>query len=130
MASHDDKDIEAATRQQKKFEELDSADVDTAIADLFKSERGRKLLWWLLQIGKVGNQPFQLDPHATAFNCGELNVGQQMLARFVEINPIGFAELQIERQNESDRRTEYLNRVVSGGIDPSTGYSGPGDNDS
>lgn len=119
MASHDDKGAALAARQQKKFEELERADVDRALGDLFKTPHGRRALWWLLQIGKVGTQPFQLDPHATAFQCGELNVGQQLLARLVEVNPIGYAEMQMERQNESVRNAEHLNRLISGSDDPS-----------
>lgn len=118
MASHDDKGAELAARQAAKFAQHEKAEVDRALGELFGTHHGRRALWWLLQIGKVGTQPFQLDPHATAFNCGELNVGNQILARLIEVNPIGYAEMQMERQNESVRNAELLNRYVASGGNP------------
>lgn len=105
MASHDDKEQAAALKQATRWAELDEADINETIQRLLLEEKGQKFLWWLLQIGKVGLQPFQLDPHATAFSCGELNVGNQIQARVIEVNPLGFAQMQIDRMNESDRRS-------------------------
>lgn len=69
---------------------------DKFIADSLKRPDGRAFLWWLLQIGKFGTQPFGADPHQTAFGCGELNVGQQIFAAIVEADPAGFLRMQQE----------------------------------
>ena len=59
----------------------DEAEVDEAIRALFQHQSTRRLLWWLLQIGRFGTQPFARNALDTAFACGELNVGQKLADR-------------------------------------------------
>lgn len=66
---------------------------------------GQDFLWWLLRIGKVGLQPFAVDPAVTAFACGELNVGQQILARLIEVNPEGYLRILATQRSDEDART-------------------------
>ena len=44
---------------------------------------GRKWLYEILKRCHVFSTPFQNDPYATAFNCGEQNIGQMLLADIV-----------------------------------------------
>ena len=73
---------------------------DMLIRDLLARSDGREFIWWLLQIGKFGTQPFATDPHLTAFGCGELNIGQQIFAALIEADPAGFLRMQEEINNE------------------------------
>lgn len=69
---------------------------DLLIQDLLKRADGREFIWWLLQIGKFGTQPFAADSYLTAFGCGELNVGQQIFDAVISADPSGFLRMQQE----------------------------------
>ena len=102
MASHDDKPAEALARRQRQLARAQNQRVDNALAELSQSVAGRELLWWLLQIGKVGAQPFTTNALTTAFQCGELNVGNAILERIISVNPAIYVQMQQEHQNEYD----------------------------
>lgn len=126
MAQHDDKEAERYAREAGKFAALDDADIDETLRVLLTLDKGQKLIWWLLQIGKVGTQPFTVDPHTTSFQCGELNVGQRILDRLIEVNPTGYAEMQLKRKNEYERRDELIRSALIGD-DLFTGNDASGD---
>lgn len=116
MAQHDDKEAKRYARELAKFEALDRADIDETLNVLLGLDKGQKTIWWLLQIGRVGTQPFDRDPYVTAFQAGELNVGQQILARLIDVNPTGYADMQMKRKQEYERR-DGLARDASTGSD-------------
>lgn len=69
---------------------------DLLLTELLDRPDGREFIWWLLQIGKYGAQPFAIEPTVMAFACGELNVGQQIFAAVIEASPGGFLRMQQE----------------------------------
>lgn len=93
----------ALDRELTKRAEFVEAEINDAIGAALASAKGRRFLWWLLQIGRVGTQPFNLNPTATAFNCGELNVGNQILDRIVAVRPEGYVTMQQEHLDEHNR---------------------------
>lgn len=97
-------DSERRARQvQKRLRERQKATeqmIDNAIRLNSKTPEGRKFLWWLLQIGKVNTQPFTTNAITTAFNCGELNVGNTILARITDVDPASYVQMQQESLNE------------------------------
>lgn len=104
MAQHDDKTASAELRAQRKAEAHFEAQVNRGIAEALDTPSGRKMLWWLLAISRaIGVNPFAADPYRTAFQCGEQNVGQQVLARITEVSPEGFLAMQKENLNEWNR---------------------------
>lgn len=114
MAQHDDKQAERLNRELTKYEKLDEAEINQVIESLIADPKGGKFLWWLLQAGKYGINPFSPDPTTMAFQAGEMNVGNAILARIVEVNPMGFAQLQMNRKLESDRRYSSAQRLANG----------------
>lgn len=116
MAQHDDKQAARYARELKKYEALDNAEINEAIREALTSPRGKKLLWWLLEIGGYGRNPFSTDALIMAMQCGEMNSGAALMARLIEVNPLGFAEMQLERKAESDRR-DTAARNIAGGND-------------
>lgn len=99
------RDLKAAERMQAFVD----SEIDTALAACLQSVTGRRLVTWLLQISYVGRQPFA--PGAgdqTAFNCGELNVGQQILARILRVSPEAYIAMLKEPANGNltDPRTD------------------------
>lgn len=97
---HEDHALAKKTREAKQDDKAREKDLNAVFRALGETAPGRTFLWWLLEIGKIGQQPFALDPHVTAFNCGELNVGQQISAQFQHADPKGYLELLKENQSE------------------------------
>lgn len=91
-----------------RWKQEDETAVNTAIDALLKHTHGRKALWWLLQIGRVGQQPFANNALQTAFACGELNVGQQVLDRITSVSPEGYVDMMKEMADERGRRDSEL----------------------
>jgi len=114
-------------REQKRAAQLAKrrADArDAAIRQCFATPEGRALLWWLLEIGRVNTQPFSGTAEKTAFACGELNVGNRILAQIIEVNPEGYLTMLKENKVEHERITS-----PSGDDDPDGDYTGAWDGD-
>jgi hypothetical protein len=86
----------------------DEAAINAALGALMQHEQGRKLLWWTLRIGQVGTQPMGHNALNTAFNCGQLNVGQQILDRITSVSPEGYVNMMKEMADERTRRDNAL----------------------
>jgi hypothetical protein len=87
---------------KSQWEREDRELIDSAISALLQHAHGKKFLWWLLEIGRVGGQPFTANSLHTAFNCGELNVGQRILDRLISVSPEGYVDMM--KENENGRR--------------------------
>lgn len=96
-------------RRIRKFQESDRAAIQTAIRTSLSSYEGRKLLWHLLEIGKIGTQPFNGNALGTSFACGELNVGQRILADILEVDPMAYGRMMQENLDEHTRRYPITN---------------------
>lgn len=99
-----DKEAEAnaVAKRLSKLAEREHNNATSALRKLTLTAEGRDFLWWLLRIGRVGMHPFSPDPYQHAFNSGELNVGQQILARIIDAEPAGYFRL-LEDQINADR---------------------------
>ena len=116
--SYNDKTENQQEAQQKRLAKLTkrrNAARDAALKLCFTTYEGRALLWWLLEIGRVNTQPFSIDPQKTAFQCGEMNVGNAILARLVEVNPEGYLAMLKEKANEHRSVLASDNGDSSGG---------------
>lgn len=91
--------------------------IDSAISEAVASSEGRKFLWWLLQIGRVGMQPYANNALNTAFNCGEFNVGQQILDRIISVSAEGYLTMMKESESERKERDALLNSDDEGAVD-------------
>jgi len=115
MAISDDKQADRLKRELEKFAAFDAAQIDETLRYLLADEGGQRLLWWLLEIGKsIGVQPYTANSDYTIFQCGEMNVGMQILARITDAHPVGFAEMQIKRKNEDEWRNTRASELASG----------------
>lgn len=104
MAQHTDKERRLQEREAERKSALREALINRAIAEIADTDYGRKFLWWLLEIGQVNQQPFVSNALNTAFNCGELNVGNKILAKITEVDPAIYVRMQVEHLN--DNRTD------------------------
>lgn len=99
---------------EERWRREDEAQIDSAIDALLQHGHGRRLLWWLLQIGRVGGQPYTGNALNTAFSCGELNVGQKILDRIISVSPEGYLTMMKEQADERTNRTGALNGTARG----------------
>lgn len=124
MARFDDKAAEAQNRKQKEWLKADKQELDDAVKAMLLHRATRRYLWWLLDIGKaIGVNAFTSEASTTAFQCGEQNVGQRIMAHLIEVAPEGFLELLRENQNERSERDGELSRI--GDNDTNYRYDGP-----
>jgi hypothetical protein len=63
-------------------------------------KEGREYLYWLLELCKMGRNPYSGNALSTAFACGELNVGQQIQAHIIEVAPADFLKMLAEKEEE------------------------------
>jgi hypothetical protein len=118
MAQHDEKASDRS-RALKQLDKLHEAQINKAIASLAETVEGRRFMWWLLQVGKVGTQPFASNALNTSFNCGELNVGNSILARIASVSPAVYVRMQ--QENENEYRTFDSNFDAAGNLRNPTG---------
>lgn len=73
---------------------------DNFVKAAVTTREGREYIYWLLELGKMGRNPYSGNALSTAFACGELNVGQQIQAHLIEIAPNAFLEMLSEKEEE------------------------------
>ena len=91
----------AAARAARRVKE----EKDAVVNVLLNDGKGREYLWWLLTITKVNANPWTPNALTTSFACGEMNIGQQILAHILEVNPAGYVQMLKEKLNDSAPRT-------------------------
>jgi hypothetical protein len=95
----------------------DEHKIESAISTAIADAEGRKFLWWLLEIGRVGLQPYANNALNTSFNCGELNVGQRILDRIISVSPEGYLIMMKENNDEHRERDGLLEAERNGTLD-------------
>lgn len=93
---------------KRRWLKEDEFAIDSALSESLANPQGRKFLWWLLTIGKIGAQPYSGNALNTAFACGELNVGQRILDRIISVSPEGYVRMMQESENERKERDQEL----------------------
>ena len=109
---------------KRRWNKEDELKIDSAVNKAVVDIEGRKFLWWLLQIGRIGYQPYARNALDTAFTCGELNVGQQILDRILQVSPDGYILMMKENASESAERDKQLELLRDGTLDDSADDAG------
>lgn len=97
---------------KQSWQQEDSRKIDSAVSKMIADGEGRKFLWWLLEIGRVGTQPYSNNALNTAFSCGELNVGQKILDRIISVSPEGYVSMMQENNREFKERSAELDKAM------------------
>ena len=97
---------------KRRWEREDNLKIESAISKFIEDEQGRKFLWWLLEIGRIGMQPYTSNALNTAFNCGELNIGQRILERIITVSPDGYLLMMKENERERRERDAEISRTL------------------
>jgi hypothetical protein len=98
----EDENKEAAKIARSKIRR-EQEERDSVVNVLLNDPKGREYLWWLLSITKVNANPFSANALTTSFSCGEQNIGQQILAHILDVNPAGYVQMLKEKLNASGK---------------------------
>lgn len=99
---------DAVNALKQAWEESDRQVIDFVYAEILNTVQGRKYFFDQLKLAKVGQQPFTPNALAMSFNCGEMNVGNQILARILSVNPQAWIQMQKEANDEYNSREQQL----------------------
>jgi hypothetical protein len=97
---------------KKRWLKEDENKIESAVSKSLADPEGRKFLWWLLEIGRIGMQPYSGNALNTAFACGELNVGQRILDRIISVSPDGYLTMMKEHASERKERDNLLDGTL------------------
>lgn len=100
MLDEQQKEEKRASKKLRLKENENKLHRDAFIRAALQHREGREYIYWLLSIAKIGVNPYTGNALNTAFQCGELNVGQQVQAHIIEVSPDGFLDLLREKEKE------------------------------
>lgn len=101
-------DKSASEELKTRWAEEDRLEIENVYQDLLSAARGRKFLFYLLGVARVGQQPFAPNALQMSFNCGELNVGQKLLSDILSAQPEGWILMQKEANDAYRTRDNAL----------------------
>lgn len=93
-------------RRIKASKQWDEQRVEVIIA-LMSTEPGRRWVHELLLASRVGQNPFAAEStHTTAFNCGQLNQGQMLMAQVMNASVPLYMLMMEEANRPQEPETE------------------------
>ena len=75
-------------------------EIDHGLESIMTQPNGRRLVYWLLSLGRVGQNPYAGNALATAFNCGELNTAQKLQERVLGVASDFYVKMLTEMEDE------------------------------
>lgn len=101
-----------ARKEQNAASKKRQIELAEAVRSLYTLPAGRTYLIWLLEVGRaLGQNSFRGDPHATAFACGENNVGLRIMAQMIEVDPASFSSLLKELHDARSAAADARSRA-------------------
>lgn len=91
----DPRQIEKAIKAARTKDEVRAE----GLLQLMKSVQGRAWLYSIIELCGPGQNPFSPDALRTAFNCGELNIGNQLVAQCHACSTELYLVMMKENQN-------------------------------
>lgn len=116
-------------RMQSRFEMADRIARQNGLRQLLATADGRRFAWLFLADCRVFSQPFSSNALQTSFNCGELNVGQKLLAEITEADPDAFLVMMKENQDAERSRSADAARLAARQSDSDYGADDADDTD-
>ncbi|ECF1703347.1 hypothetical protein E1B77_20810 [Salmonella enterica subsp. enterica] len=92
----DEIQLEELERKQREREERDAED----IRHVLSTDKGRRVIWWLLEKGCVFSSTFNADPHIAAFSEGQRNLALAVFSRVMAACPEHYLQMAEEASRE------------------------------
>ncbi|EAM8673214.1 hypothetical protein BL252_06560 [Salmonella enterica] len=96
MADDSQDDLAELERKRRDREQRDADD----IRHVLSTDRGRRVVWWMLERGSVFATTFNADPHISAFNEGQRNLALALFSRVVASCPEQYLQMAEEASRE------------------------------
>ncbi|WP_436879451.1 hypothetical protein [Escherichia coli] len=97
MTDFDDDSLKAEKAAKQKL--LAQREIDD-IQFVMNSEKGRRVVWSMLEKGQVFGACFNVDPHITAFNEGQRNLALLLLQRVMAHCPDQYLKMAAEASEQ------------------------------
>jgi hypothetical protein len=72
------------------------------IKDLMETAHGRRVIWRILEVGRVFSSTFSIEPLNMAFLEGHRNIGLAFLADVMDVAPKKFQVMMLEAKERKD----------------------------
>jgi len=72
---------------------------EEGLRQLLGSAQGRAWMWHHIEECRPFRNPFSIDPGQMAFNCGEANIGLQLIGEIHRVAPELYLVMMKENQN-------------------------------
>lgn len=98
--SYDEKAEQIRFNKLKLVEKAKKLRLDNFIVAAMGTLQGREYFYWLMEIAHIGRNPFTANALSTSFECGELNIGQQVQAHIMDVAPGLYLQMIQDKQEE------------------------------
>lgn len=99
-----DQELKRRKRRLDKLEREQRANRVQFLRAALSHKQGRDFFYWLLGITGLKANPFAANALSTSFNCGSMNVGQQVELALIEADSKLYLEML--KEQEDARRAE------------------------
>jgi len=96
----DDRSEKQWQRKVRNREKQRQMRLDDFVRAAMQHQSGREYFWHLLEISGLNRNPHTANALNTAFQCGEMNIGQQVQAHIVKVAPKDFLNMLSEKEEE------------------------------
>lgn len=93
-------DEDQPTAEQVKLQQIRSEREADDIRQVMSTEQGRRVVWSLLEQGKVFGTTFAVDPAVTAFNEGQRNLALALFSRVMAACPDQYLKMADEASKQ------------------------------
>lgn len=97
---YDEKADQIRFNKLKLVEKAKRLRLDNFIVAAMGTSQGREYFYWLMEIAHIGRNPFTANALSTSFECGELNIGQQVQAHIMDVAPGLYLQMIQDKQEE------------------------------
>lgn len=91
-----------SVKEKRRLSKQAAAARKEVLRTFMSSPGGRKWFYDFLVAHSAYTNPFRRDPYITAFECGELNVAQQVMAEIVEADEVLYLQMLKENKDAQD----------------------------
>lgn len=98
--SYDEKADQVRFNKLKAVEKQKRLRLNAFVSAAMTTPQGREYFYWLMEIAHIGRNPFTANALSTSFECGELNIGQQIQSHIMEVAPAHYLKMVQDKQEE------------------------------
>lgn len=99
----DDWDDDQPNPEQVKLQQIRAERDADDIRQVMSTEQGRRVVWAVMEQGKVFGSTFAIDPSITAFNEGQRNLALALFSRVMAVCPEQYLKMAAEASTKEEK---------------------------